>query len=69
MHTRVVLMLPSEHEGGEAVIRLGNQKRTLPGTEPREFSYSYIAWYADADYSVEPVSSGYRIVLTYNLIH
>lgn len=65
----VVIILPSEHEGGEAVVRLGNQKRTLSITEPREFSYSYMAWYADADYSVEPVSSGYRLALTYNLIH
>lgn len=65
----LVIVLPSEHEGGEAVVRLGNQKRTLSITEPREFSYSYMAWYADADCSVEPVSSGYRLVLTYNLIH
>lgn len=65
----LTIMLPSEHEGGEAVVRLGNQKRTLSITEPREFSYSYMAWYADADYSVEPIISGYRLVLTYNLIH
>ena len=65
----LVITLPSEHEGGETVVRLGNQKRTLSITEPREFSYSYMAWYADADYSVEPVSSGYQLVLTYNLIH
>ncbi len=65
----LVITLPSKHEGGEAVVRLGNQKRTLSITEPREFSYSYIAWYADADYSVKPVNSGYRLVLTYNLIH
>ena len=63
------IMLPSEHEGGEAVVRLGNQKRTLSITEPREFSYSYMAWYADTDYSVEPIISGSRLVLTYNLIH
>lgn len=65
----LVIALPSEHEGGEAVVRLGKQKSTLSITEPREFSYSYMAWYADADYSVEPVSSGYRLVLTYDLIH
>ena len=66
---RLIIMLPSDHDGGEAVVRLGNQKRTLSFTEPREFSYSYMAWYADADHSVEPVSSGYRLVLTYNLFH
>ncbi|CAF9908337.1 hypothetical protein IMSHALPRED_006643 [Imshaugia aleurites] len=65
----LVIILPSEHEGGEAVVRLENQKRTLSINEAREFSYSYMAWYADADYSVEPVSSGYRLVLMYNLIH
>ncbi len=65
----LAITLPSEHEGGEKVVRLGNQKRTLSITEPREFSYSYMAWYADAEYSVEPVSLGYRLVLKYNLIH
>lgn len=65
----LVIVLPSEHEGGEAVVRLGNQKRTLSITEPREFNYSYMTWYSDAEYSVEPVSSGYRLVLMYNLIH
>lgn len=66
---RLVIILPSEHEGGEVEVRLGNQKRTLSIVEPREFSYSYMAWYTDADHSVEPVSSGYRLGLTYDLIH
>lgn len=65
----LVIVLPSEHEGGEAEVRLGNQKRTLSITEPREFSYSYMAWYADADYRVEPIRSGYRLALIYHLIH
>ena len=65
----LVIVLPSEHEGGGVVVRIGNQERNLSITEPREFSYSYMAWYADADHSVGPVSSGYRLVLSYNLIH
>lgn len=66
---RLVIVLPSEYEGGEVEVQLGNQKRTLSIIEPREFSYSYMAWYADADNFVEPVSSGYRLVLTYDLVH
>ena len=65
----LVIVLPSEHEGGQVVVRLGNQKCALSIPEPREFSYSYMAWYADADYFVEPICSGSRLALTYDLIH
>ena len=65
----LVITLPSAHQGGEVAVRLGNQQRTLSIAEPQEFSYSYMAWYADADYSAGLITSGYRLVLTYDLIH
>ena len=65
----LVVVLPSEHEGGQVAVQLGNRKRTLSIPEPREFSYSYMAWYADVNISVEPICSGSRLALTYDLIH
>ena len=69
MFATLVIMLPSEHEGGEVVVRLGKERRTLSNPESNEFSYAYLAWYADVNHSIQPVTSGYRLVLTYNLIH
>ncbi|KAI4248017.1 MAG: hypothetical protein L6R42_009412, partial [Xanthoria sp. 1 TBL-2021] len=37
-------MLPSEHEGGEVVVRLGKEKRTLSNPESNEFSYAFLAY-------------------------
>ena len=69
MFATLVIMLPSEHEGGEVVLQLGNERRTLSNPESKEFSYAFLAWYADVNHSVQPVTSGYRLALTYNLIH
>ncbi|KAI4233530.1 MAG: hypothetical protein LQ349_004358 [Xanthoria aureola] len=69
MFATLVIMLPSAHEGGEVVVRLGKERRTLSNPESNEFNYAFLAWYADVNHSIQPVTSGYRLVLTYNLIH
>ncbi|KAL8869539.1 MAG: hypothetical protein Q9174_004199 [Haloplaca sp. 1 TL-2023] len=65
----LVIMLPSEHDGGDVVVQFGKDKRTLSNPESNEFTYAFLAWYADMNYSIQPVTSGYRLILTYNLIH
>ncbi|KAL8848580.1 MAG: hypothetical protein Q9221_006413 [Calogaya cf. arnoldii] len=42
MFATLVIMLPSEHEGGEVVVRLGKEKRTLSNPESNEFDYAYL---------------------------
>ncbi|KAL8797276.1 MAG: hypothetical protein Q9195_000429 [Heterodermia aff. obscurata] len=69
MFATLVIMLLSEHEGGEVIVQLKDRKTTLAPLGSNEFSYKFLAWYADVNHSVEPVTSGYRLVLTYNLIH
>ena len=69
MFATLVIMLPFEHEGGEIVVQLRNEKRSLSNPKSNEFDYAYLAWYADVNHGVQPVTSGYRLVLTYNLIH
>ncbi|KAL9036192.1 MAG: hypothetical protein Q9180_004438 [Flavoplaca navasiana] len=69
MFATLVIMLPSDHQGGEVVVRLGKEKHQLSNPESNEFSYAFLAWYADVNHSIQPVTSGYRLVLTYNLIH
>ena len=68
MIATMVISLPSEHTGGDVVLNLNNQKTTLRTQDAGEFSTKYVAWYADVNHTVQPVVSGHRLVLTYNLI-
>ena len=66
---KLIIVLPSAYEGGDTVVQTGSQMQTLSASSSKEFNYSYLACYADAQCFVEPVTSGYRLALTYNLIH
>jgi len=65
MVATLVVTLPSAHTGGELIVHhLGEQTtyRALPDR------LSLVAFYADCRHEVRPVTSGYRITLTYNLL-
>ena len=66
---KLIIVLPSAYEGGDTIVQIGGQTQTLSPSSSKEFSYSYLAYYADAQCLVKPVTSGYRLALTYNLIH
>ena len=68
MFATLVIALPAEHRGGDVVVQLRDKKQTLKTQGLCDFGFSYLAWYADVDHSVSKVESGYRVVLTYNLI-
>lgn len=70
MFGTLVICLPSEHQGGELILAFNRENKTIK-TASDAYSYpqtSYAAWYADVLHEVKPVTSGYRLVLTYNLI-
>ncbi len=62
MIATLVVTLPSPHTGGELVVHQGGQTTTYRA------SISLVAFYADCLHEVLPVSSGYRMALTYNLL-
>ena len=64
----MVISLPSEHTGGNVVLSLNNHRMTLQTEDAGEYVTKYLAWYADVNHAVQPVVSGHRLVLTYNLI-
>ncbi len=68
MLATLVIALPSEHRGGDVIVQLRDKEQTLKTQGLCDFGFSYLAWYADVDHSVSKVESGYRLVLTYNLI-
>jgi predicted 2-oxoglutarate/Fe(II)-dependent dioxygenase YbiX len=68
MFGTLVVCLPSEHAGGEVLLAHGKKKRTIKTATSSAFELSALAWYSDVQHEIRPVTSGYRMVLTYNLV-
>lgn len=68
MFATLVLVLPSEHQGGELVIRHAGREATvdLHSTEVSEVAFA--AFYADCEHEVRPITAGHRVCLVFNLI-
>lgn len=66
---RLVISLPSKHEGGDVIASHKGESLAFRTAFNSAYGYSWAAWYADVVHEVKPVRSGYRIVLVYNLIH
>ncbi len=68
MFATLVIVLPSDYEGGELVIRHEARAVTLDlrADDPSEVGFA--AFYADCRHEVQPLISGYRLTLVYNLL-
>jgi hypothetical protein len=67
MFATLVIVLPSEHEGGDLIVRHLGREVTFD-QHPRDPSdIAYAAFYADCVHEVRPVASGYRATLVYSL--
>jgi hypothetical protein len=65
MFATLIVSLPSQHVGGALVVQHGGETRRLLLDSPYEIQHA--AFYADCQHEVEPLESGYRICLVYNL--
>lgn len=61
----LVVSLPSHHTGGELVVEHTGRSVTYRASRER---LTFTAFYADCRHEVKPVTSGYRITLTMNLL-
>lgn len=68
MFGTLVVSLPSLHKGGDLVLCHNGDCVELKTSSFSEFGSSYAAWYSNVTHEVKPVVSGYRLVLTYNLV-
>ena len=73
MFGSLVVVLPTAHEGGQIVLHQAEKEWTLDfapkfatATEP---TACFVTFYGDLEHEVLPVTSGYRVTLTYNLYH
>ncbi|KAL8838115.1 MAG: hypothetical protein Q9170_002256 [Blastenia crenularia] len=69
MFGTLIVCLPSEHTGGAVCLRHGSKSKRFDSSTNSAFGASYLTWYADVIHEIEPIQTGYRWVLAYNLIN
>ncbi|KAK0641423.1 hypothetical protein B0T16DRAFT_214481 [Cercophora newfieldiana] len=65
MFGTLVICLPSEHQGGDLVLKHRDVTKVFKTSEAQP---SISCWFSDVSHEVLPVISGIRWVLTYNLV-
>lgn len=68
MFGTLIISLPSTYSGGQLNIRFQDEE-VVSDFSGLKYELGYTAFYADCDHEVLPVTEGYRIGITYNLIH
>lgn len=65
----LLVFLPSVYEGGDLIVRhMGKERRfNFSMDKTRSMQCHYVAFFTDCEHEVEPVTSGYRVNLQYNL--
>jgi predicted 2-oxoglutarate/Fe(II)-dependent dioxygenase YbiX len=67
MFATLVIVLPSEHEGGELIVYHEGEQKKFSFGKKSQYNIQYAAFYADCKHEVTPVTQGYRLCLIYNL--
>jgi len=68
MVATLVLVWPSAHLGGELRVRHGKEEACFASQHLRLDGFRWFAFYADCQHEVCPVTEGWRVVLTYDLV-
>ena len=68
MFGTLIVVLPSAHQGGELIIRHAGREVTVDMAHLENSEIGFVAFYADCEHEVRPVTAGHRICLVYNLI-
>ncbi|KAJ7659242.1 hypothetical protein DFH06DRAFT_1406329 [Mycena polygramma] len=67
----LVVVFPTDHAGGELTLEHAGSTWTFDSAAQLSASpdpaVAYLAFYSDVTHAVEPVRTGYRVTLTYNL--
>ncbi|KAK7470418.1 hypothetical protein VKT23_001844 [Stygiomarasmius scandens] len=68
MFATIIIVLPSEYTGGELVLSHADSSKTFDFSSESLLSTIVMAWYTDVFHEVKPVTSGYRLALSFNLV-
>lgn len=69
MFATIVVILPSRFTGGAVHVRHGELDKTYDTCEGSLTNTSVLAWYTDVEHEVKVITSGYRLALSFNLVH
>lgn len=69
MFATIIVVLPSLYSGGQVHVSHGSSRKTFDLASTSAFTTSFLTWYTDVVHEVKPITSGYRLALSYNLIH
>ncbi|KAI0797100.1 hypothetical protein C8Q75DRAFT_226148 [Abortiporus biennis] len=65
----IIFVLPSEFTGGQSRVNYDATSEVYDCSTKSLFQTSVMAWYTGVTHELKPISSGYRLVLTYHLVH
>jgi len=68
MFGTLVLGLPSAYAGGELLIRHAGREARVDLSRAEFSELAFVAFYADCEHEVRPITQGNRVCLVYNLI-
>lgn len=69
MFATMIILLPSQYTGGEVHLTHGSKTQVIDFSASSLTNTAVLAWYTDVLHEVKPVTSGYRLALSYNLIY
>lgn len=68
MFATIIIILPSVYSGGEVHVSHASSSKVFDFSAQSLLSTVALAWYTDVVHEVKPVTSGFRLALSYNLI-
>lgn len=69
MFGTLIIGLPGKHTGGELLLRFDGKEECISFAEDAgNYKIPYVAFYADCEHEIKPITSAYRICLVYNLV-
>ncbi|KAL0064875.1 hypothetical protein AAF712_008128 [Marasmius tenuissimus] len=69
MFASIIVVLPSRFTGGDAHVSHGKLKNVFNSSNPSLTKTTVLSWYTDVMHEIKPITSGYRLALSYNLFH
>ncbi|TBU40008.1 hypothetical protein BD309DRAFT_1083033 [Dichomitus squalens] len=69
MFATIVIVLPSRFSGGTVHVTHGDTSEVINCSVNSHTDTTVLAWYTDVQHEVKPITSGYRLALSFNLIH
>ena len=69
MFATIVIVLPSKFKGGAVHISHGDSSEIYDCSSNSSTDTTVLAWYTDVQHEVKRITSGYRLALSFNLVH